>query len=549
MRIALALWKLLRSRDTFWGDCSARSNALQSIVCAMATPNSQTQAAWHYHRVTSHSWESLQRAPHTLNWANYPKPFKLYRNLPTLPLPRHWTPSRLPALAAILDSGDHFDRSAALDLLALARLLYLSAGVVRWRSFGDMQVPFRAAACTGNLHHIDLYVVCGAVPGLEPGVYHFGPQDFTLCRLRDGDFRANLCAAAASEELRDAPVWIVFTSTFWRNAWKYRARTYRHAFWDCGTILSNLFAAAAAVQLRYRLLTGFVDHEVNSLIGVDGEKEASLALVALGAGALPAKKVLPAPALKLEFEPYSRQEIHYPEIAAMHRASSLNDAAEVRGWRQGAARVPPRTIEERLPVPRPSTEPTATIEDVIARRGSTRRFSRDAIPLETFGAILRAARARIASDFQAATALTDTYVIVHSVVGLQPGTYVASATGSGLLPLSQGDFRHRAGGLALGQALAADAAANLYHLADLHKVLPPLGNRGYRAAQLEGGIAGGRIYLAAFALGIGATGLTFFDDDVTTFFSPHAAGKSVMFLTAVGRPARSKLTQPQGTTR
>ena len=44
------------------------------------------------------------------------------------------------------------------------------------------------------------------------------------------------------------------------------------------------------------------------------------------------------------------------------------------------------------------------------------------------------------------------------------------------------------------------------------------------------------MYLAAYALRLGASGLTFFDDDVTDFFSPHAAGKSVMFLIALGRP-------------
>ena len=47
-------------------------------------------------------------------------------------------------------------------------------------------------------------------------------------------------------------------------------------------------------------------------------------------------------------------------------------------------------------------------------------------------------------------------------------------------------------------------------------------NRGYRAAQLEGGITGGRLYLAAYAQRFGATGLTFFDDEVTEFLSPHA---------------------------
>ena len=34
------------------------------------------------------------------------------------------------------------------------------------------------------------------------------------------------------------------------------------------------------------------------------------------------------------------------------------------------------------------------------------------------------------------------------------------------------------------------------------------------------------------------TGLTFYDDDVTAFFSPHAAGKSVIFLIALGRSAK-----------
>jgi hypothetical protein len=44
-------------------------------------------------------------------------------------------------------------------------------------------------------------------------------------------------------------------------------------------------------------------------------------------------------------------------------------------------------------------------------------------------------------------------------------------------------------------------------------------------------------YLAAYAQRFGATGLTFYDDAVVEFFSPHAAGKSVMFLLALGHRA------------
>ncbi len=79
---------------------------------------------------------------------------------------------------------------------------------------------------------------------------------------------------------------------------------------------------------------------------------------------------------------------------------------------------------------------------------------------------------------------------------------------------------------------------NVYSLADLPPVLECFGNRGYRAAQPEGGTTGGRLYLAAYAQRFGATGLRFLDDEVTEFFSPHAAGKSVMFLVALGYPDR-----------
>ena len=82
---------------------------------------------------------------------------------------------------------------------------------------------------------------------------------------------------------------------------------------------------------------------------------------------------------------------------------------------------------------------------------------------------------------------------------------------------------------------------SVYSLTDLTPVLERFGNRGYRAAQLDGGIMGGRIYLSAYAQGFGATGLTFYDDEVTDFFSPHAAGKSVMFLVALGHPDRVAL--------
>src|SRR5439155_15771629 len=107
--------------------------------------------------------------------------------------------------------------------------------------------------------------------------------------------------------------------------------------------------------------------------------------------------------------------------------------------------------------------------------------------------------------------LNDSYIIVNAVEGLPCSSYVYHAERSALELLREGEFRDKAGDLGLEQALPADASANVFFLTDLAPILERFGNRGYRLAQLEAAINGGRLYLASYALRLGATGLTFYD--------------------------------------
>jgi nitroreductase len=106
--------------------------------------------------------------------------------------------------------------------------------------------------------------------------------------------------------------------------------------------------------------------------------------------------------------------------------------------------------------------------------------------------------------------------------------------------LKHGEFRAEARRLGLEQQLPADACVDFFFLADLNRILQGYGNRGYRAVQLEAGAMGGKMYLAAYALHLGASGLTFFDDEVIQFFSPHAKEKSAIFLLAIGKALKRK---------
>ncbi|HLA17634.1 MAG TPA: nitroreductase family protein [Candidatus Limnocylindrales bacterium] len=321
------------------------------------------------------------------------------------------------------------------------------------------------------------------------------------------------------EPVRSAPLLFVLTSTFWRNSWKYQARAYRHAFWDGGAVLANLLALLAGDGTPASVLMGFADDDVNALLGTDGGCEAAIAIVAVGEDAEVPSAPGSLPYLALATEPLSTREVRYPEIEAAHRASSLAAGQEIVAWRQAGGRgshaVPPPISDVR-------------IEDAIRRRRSTRRFEDRPITRRLLERMLAAATSSIPGDAFAPLPV-EPFLIVNAVEGLEPGLY-----GPDLGLIRRGRLRREAGELALGQELGAEAALNVYFLSDLDAVFERLGERGYRVAQMAGGIAGERLELAATAQDLGATGLTFFDDDVTAFFEPASAGRQVMYLAAVG---------------
>ena len=501
-----------------------------------------------YHERTKHSAASVMSDTHFLDWDNQPLPFKVYEDLAPIPLPAEPPRAQAPVLACLAAGGGGRPEGFAPRLEALARLFFLTAGVTNKFEVGGRAHYFRAAACTGALYHIEVYLVCGAVPGagggLSPGVYHLAVHDYAARRLRAGDFRAVLARAAG--EASAPPAYFVLTSTYWRNAWKYRSRAYRHCYWDGGTMLANLHASAAALGVPARTVMGFADAPVNDLLGVDTAQEAALGWVELGSPGEAPQEAPPVPPIAYRTTPLSKEQVDYPLIREVHAATSFSDPEEAVSWRQGARRLgddAPASAEGKAFELAREEVPHEPVDQTIIRRGSVRRFDRErALRFEELSAALRGASGALPADFlpAGAPALNGMFLIVHSVEGLPPGAYALDRAGERLVQLREGDFRSHAGGLGLGQQLAADAAVNVYFLSDLERATAALGGRGYRAAQMEAALMGGRLYLAAYAMGFGATGLTFFDDDVVSFFRPAAGGRDVMFLVLLGHRRKGK---------
>ena len=516
--------------------------------------NRDVTVARDYHRSTNLAYIDL---------SNKPPLYKTYTDLPVIPLPTGFDPPGCSTLEAVTGERDRYE-NGSLDLTVLAQLLHYSAGLIRKRVLPVAgEIHYRAAASAGALYPVEIYLVTGDIPGLEAGVYHFSLLQPGLTQLRKGDYRQELAEAVAGDQsVAVAPVTLVLTAMFWRSAWKYRARGYRYCYWDAGTILANLLAVTRGeMGLPIRLVAGFLDGRVNQLLDLLPEREASLCLVPLGRDAGVQQPVYPSMVAPLghKFNDLLDAEVNYSDIIRTHAASYLTSKEEVLAWRGIEKPHAPvdvtstvvsmdQTLGQQVDV---KDLQIASLGATILERGSTRRFARQPISKSQFGAILDASTKNVPADFlgEDAESLLDAYIIVNAVQGLAPGAYFFSPIARRLELLKEGHFREEAGHLCFEQALGADASAVIYFMASLDQVLERYGNRGYRAAQLEAGIMVGNAYLCSHSLGLGATGMTFYDGEVAEFFSPHAKNKSVMFLVALGvihehnrvRPFRSRV--------
>src|SRR5205823_4580427 len=159
--------------------------------------------AWRLHRATRHGSvvDAADRvqlvAFGPLDPSNRPAPFKRYVGRESVPLTRDF--GRSGARAADVLSGSSLGVvDTWWDGERLARLLFFSNGVSRTSrsTFGDATY-FRTGMSAGNLHPVELYVVCGDLDDVGAGVYHFAPLEFGLTALRRGDYRGALAAATA----------------------------------------------------------------------------------------------------------------------------------------------------------------------------------------------------------------------------------------------------------------------------------------------------------------------------------------------------------------
>ena len=151
-------------------------------------------------------------------------------------------------------------------------------------------------------------------------------------------------------------------------------------------------------------------------------------------------------------------------------------------------------------------------------------------------AILAATTQPLYADFAGARFI-QLYLYAHRVDGLEPGVYRFWDKRAELEQIKTGDQRVAAAGLSLGQELAGSACVAFSMIGDLARAVRAHGDCGYRYVHFEAGAIGHRLYLAAEALGLGATGIgAFYDEAVQGYLNLVPEQGQVVYHFAIGYP-------------
>lgn len=485
------------------------------------------QVSWReYHELTKHSVESLRRNRRPLDWANMPNPFRHYEGVPVIDLPADPLIPDIPAIEVLRGSTG---RSLAKDGSAfLSQLMFYSSSISAMKRVPATKNAYalRVNPSSGNLHPTEFHFCTQGLIGWPNGLYHYLPSSHMAEQRAIGEFVSKIVNTAA-------PLVFVLTSIAWREAWKYGDRGYRYCMHDIGHAWQALSLAARSMGCESFAAGDFADDAVSEVCRLS-EDEWPMLFVTIQGSSVPVNITDPPETVWFRGEPnqLSDEQVGYPLIEKIHVATKCRSEFA----------VPTLNREEengrmviKLPLP---ISTNRNFGDVVRSRRSALDFrgGYESMSLPQLATLLSITGEPFLADFSASR-FVQLYLYVHRVEGLVPGVYRYWPEDTELEMIKEGDQRLVSAALSLGQDLAGNACVTFSMIGNFENAVCKYGDRGYRYVHFEAGAIGQRMYLAAEALGLRATGIgAFFDDAVNGYLGVAAERGQVVYHFALGHP-------------
>lgn len=192
-------------------------------------------------------------------------PHKEYIRFPRTPLP---APLQLPmTLCEAIRLRTSYAGSHSTHTIQLTDL-----GTLLGNTIGMRDTNRRLYPSGGALYPIETYLI-GDVLGHQPsGVFHYHPTTHALEFLWPTSPTFNINSVLVSEHA-SASFLIVFTSVWGRSSSKYGDLAYSHSLMESGHMAQNVSLLATALSLGTRLIAGFDDQAISTLLDLDNQME------------------------------------------------------------------------------------------------------------------------------------------------------------------------------------------------------------------------------------------------------------------------------------
>lgn len=499
--------------------------------------------AQHYHERTKYDPETIASKSQGLDWSRQPVPFKEYKVGTSFDLKPY-----------LSEKPEAFGNNPeTIWWQRLSRLLLCSYGLTaKMTTMMGEAIYLRAAPSAGGLYPAEVYLISRGTPLLPPGLYNYQPRTHSLIHFWEN---------AVWTALQDACFWhpvlestqlaIVTTAIFYRSSWRYQDRAYRRICLDTGHLLGNIELACALNDYRPHLIGGFMDEAIDRLLYLDSETEGAITVIPL-ADLLDRKQNLSLATTALP----SATQREYPKIPDGELLAYFHQATEI-------VAEPPKTtgtgteksLEDKYNFPFCLKVSTATspidwgenlqaLEGTIFERRSTRAYNGANLKLDELKALLDFTyqpqnyinQALDATPDYFDLSLIETFLAVSGVDGLEEGCYYYAPKAQELRQIRFKNFRQELYYLCLQQELGRDAAAVLFHTADLKTAVAKYGDRVYRYLHMDAGHLGQKLNLAAIRLNLGVSGIGGFFDDRVNELLGIPVDEAVLYITTLGRP-------------
>jgi SagB-type dehydrogenase family enzyme len=500
--------------------------------------------AQHYHERTKYDPETIASKSQGLDWSRQPSPYKEYKIGRTFDLKPY------------LQTTERDVQSQWWQRLSL--FLLCSYGLTARIETVGGPMYLRAAPSAGGLYPAEIYIISRGTKFLPAGLYNYQVKDHTLIQFWDSDTWLDLQAACCNHPaLLVSDFALVITGIFNRSAWRYQARAYRRIFLDTGHLLGNVELSAAMNGFRPYSIGGFIDRAIAEMLYLNLEEEGAIAIVPcvdletqIDIVIPPFPSALPSP-IALE----------YPELSERELLRYCHQITEITSFKNLLAKpeaVRPIAGDDKYNFPfclKVSTRtspvnwtddlPLSGLENTILKRRSTRSYSGAELTLGEIQSLLdftyqpqhyESQHLDPHPDYFDLSAI-ETFIAVSRVVGLEEGCYYYAPKSQELRQIRFKNFQQELHYLSLGQDLGRDAAAVIFHTADLQAAIAKHGDRAYRYLHLDAGHLGQRLNLGAIRLDLGVSGIAGFFDDRVNDLLGIPTDEAVLYITTLGRPA------------